>query len=110
MVSKKNVQKTEVVSSENIYVMSVEDLQNACDASGIVMKGLKENKGKAYTVIGMLIEFFDIEKTMVEKPYKEWEPRAVNMYSQVNRCLKGLVKDAKVNSKKNGKSTFYWSA
>jgi len=69
---------------------------------------LEQNKNKAWTVVGLMIEKFGITSFQQgSKPFNEWKRDDVKLYNDITKRLNGLVDEGKVLKRKVGKPNFY---
>ncbi len=74
-----------------------------------VEEALMKDPENAYTTMGIMVEVFGVKPQEVKnKPFSDWKKGLPTMYGRIDRCLKKLKKEGKVNQKKHGKAWVYW--
>src|SRR3989344_3710662 len=79
--------------------------QNMCDQ---VEEQLRNDSDNAYTLIGLMIEVFKVNKKDIQGPFRDWKKGLPTMYSRIGGCLRKLNEVGLVSTKKHGKAHYYW--
>jgi hypothetical protein len=74
-----------------------------------VKEHLKKNKDDAYTIMGLMIEIFGIDREKLNGPFTTWPNGAPSLYTRIRHVLEKLKEEGVVDSKKQGKAVFYFS-
>ena len=74
-----------------------------------VRETLKNDPKNAYTILGLMVDKFDIkESDVASKPFNLWKKGLPTMYTKIRLALEKLVKEGKVKKQKVGKAQLYW--
>ena len=75
----------------------------------IVKAILSKDKANAYSIMGLMVEGFGVaEDDLNGKPFSQWKPGYPTLYTKIRLTLQRLVKEGKLESRKNGKAVVYW--
>lgn len=74
-----------------------------------VKRKLMTDADNAYTVSGLVIEIFNVNKKQIEnKPFRDWPAGLPTVYSRIRTSLNKLVKQNLVKTTKHGRAWVYW--
>ena len=86
------------------------------DHKEVVEEHLYRNKGKAYTIGGLMVEAFGIKQGAIQnKPFSEWGEdkelgKLPSLYSSLRRILeKGVKEKWAIKVKQGSKYLYYWN-
>jgi len=71
---------------------------------------LQKDRGNAYHVGGIMINAFDVKQKEINGSFKTWKKGKATLYSRIRNCLERLVKEGKVNKRRQGRADYYWAA
>jgi len=73
-----------------------------------IKKHLQENPEDAYTIMGLMVEIYGIDKDKLNGPFSTWPEGAPSLYTRIRLTLEKLKAQGLVDSKKRGKAQFYF--
>jgi hypothetical protein len=78
------------------------------DVYSKVEEVLSNDPENAYTVKGVMVVAFGVKPEDIYKSFAEWKKGLSALYGRIDRCLRKLNEEGKVNQKKYGKAWVYW--
>jgi len=73
-----------------------------------IKKHLQENPKDAYTIMGLMVEIYGIDKDKLNGPFSTWPEGAPSLYTRIRLALEKLKAEGIVDSKKQGRAQFYF--
>jgi hypothetical protein len=83
------------------------ELENG-DVVDKIGEQLRRNSKDAYTIMGLMVEVFGIDKERLNGPFSNWPNGAPSLYTRIRLALEKLKKESVINSRKQGKAVFYY--
>jgi len=88
--------------------IAVKDIEKN-DIGEKVEEILRNDLENAYTVAGIMVEAFGVKESHIEnKPFSSWKKGLPMLYGRIDRHLRKLKSENKVNQRKHGKAWVYW--
>lgn len=73
-----------------------------------IKKHLQANPKEAYTIMGLMVEIYGIDKEKLNGPFSTWPEGAPSLYTRIRLALEKLKAEGLIDSKKHGKAQFYF--
>jgi hypothetical protein len=95
--------------TRKVPVAEIEEKGSMSSVEEIVRATLANDPKNAYTIMGIMVEKFDVEEDAIASlPFNQWGKGLPSLYTRVRLALEKLVRDGEAKKGKSGRAQVYW--